>query len=154
VVTRDARGSGAARATRSGFGKVLVSLYAVFAVGATSRAVFQIATKLDEAPLAYTLSALAAVVYVVAAVALVVDRPWARRLAWAALTFEAVGVLGVGTFSLLRGDLFPEATVWSDFGLGYLLIPLWLPFLGLWWLRRTRGPAGAATSPPVTGRIG
>lgn len=140
-MSRGARGSGAARATRSGFGKVVVSLYAVFAVGATSRAVYQITTKLDEAPLAYTLSAVAAAVYVLAAVSLLVDRPWARRTAWAALSFEAVGVLGVGTFSLLRRDLFPEATVWSDYGLGYLLIPLWLPFLGLWWLRRTRGPA-------------
>lgn len=113
-------------------------LYAVFAVGATSRAAFQISTKLHEAPLAYTLSALAAVVYVIATVSLVVDRPWARRTAWAALTFETVGVLGIGTFSLLEPQLFPEPTVWSDYGLGYLLIPLWLPFVGLWWLRRTR----------------
>lgn len=134
------RGRPAARATRSGFGKVLVFLYAVFAVGATSRAAFQISTKWDEAPLAYGLSALAGVVYVVATVALVVDRTWARRAAWAALSFEAVGVLGIGTFSLLRPALFPESTVWSEYGLGYLLIPLWLPFLGLWWLHRTRTP--------------
>lgn len=131
---------GAHRATRSGFGKVLVVLYAVFAVGATSRAVFQILTKYDEAPLAYTLSAIAAVVYVVATVALVVDRPVARRVAGAALGFEALGVLVVGTFSLLRPELFPEPTVWSDYGLGYLLIPLVLPFVGLWWLRRTARP--------------
>jgi len=32
--------------------------------------------------------------------------------------------------------------VWSDFGRGYVFIPLVLPFVGLWWLRRTsRGPA-------------
>jgi hypothetical protein len=36
------------------------------------------------------------------------------------------------------------ATVWSNFGLGYLLIPLALPIIGLWWLRRT---SGAAPSP-------
>lgn len=131
-------GSGGARATRSGFGKVLVVLYAVFAVGATSRAAFQISTKYEEAPLAYGLSAAAAAVYVVATVALVVDRAWARRLAWAAVTFEAVGVLVVGTFSLLQPEHFPEPTVWSDYGLGYLLIPLVLPFVGLWWLHRTR----------------
>lgn len=126
------------RATRSGFGKALVTFYAVFAVGATSRAAFQISTKYDEAPLAYGLSAAAAAVYVVATVALVVDRAWARRLAWTAVSFEAVGVLVVGTFSLLRPELFPEPTVWSDYGLGYLLIPLLLPFVGLWWLHRTR----------------
>ncbi len=73
-----------------------------------------------------------------ATVALVVDRAWARRLAWTAVSFEAVGVLVVGTFSLLRPELFPEPTVWSDYGLGYLLIPLLLPFVGLWWLHRTR----------------
>lgn len=138
--SRSDRTARAGRATASGFGKVLVALYATFAVGATSRAVFQVTTKYDEAPLAYTLSAVAAVVYVVATVALTVDRPWARRLAWAALSFEAAGVLGIGTFSLLRPGLFPDTTVWSDYGLGYLLIPLWLPFLGLWWLRRTSGP--------------
>lgn len=135
--SRGRPGAGGARATRSGFGKVLVVLYAVFAVGATSRAVFQISTKYDEAPLAYGLSAAAAAVYVVATVALVVDRVWARRLAWAALSFEAVGVLVIGTVSLLRPEHFPEPTVWSEFGLGYLLIPLFLPFVGLWWLRRT-----------------
>lgn len=139
-------GLAGSRATRSGFGKVLVVLYAVFAVGSTSRAVFQITTKYDEAPLAYTLSAIAAVVYVVATVALVVDRGWARRVAWAALSFEALGVLVIGTFSLLRPELFPEATVWSEFGLGYLLIPLVLPFVGLWWLRRTRRRAVPVTA--------
>lgn len=128
------------RATSSGFGKVLVALYATFAVGATSRAAFQIGSKLDEAPLAYTLSAVAALVYVVATVGLAVDRGWARRTAWVAVSVEAGGVLGIGLFSLLRPELFPESTVWSQFGLGYLLIPLVLPFVGLWWLRRTRGP--------------
>jgi hypothetical protein len=139
----DVVGSAAGRATRptgSGPGRVLVALYAVLAVGATSRSVYQVLTKLDEAPLAYTLSAVAAVVYVVATVALAVDHPLARRVAWVAVGTEAVGVLAVGTFSRLRPDLFPEPTVWSDFGLGYLLIPLVLPFAGLWWLRRTGRP--------------
>jgi len=27
--------------------------------------------------------------------------------------------------------------VWSNFGSGYLFIPLVLPIVGLWWLRRT-----------------
>ncbi len=114
----------------------------MFAVGATSRAVFQLATKVEEAPLAYGLSALAAAVYVLATVGLAVDRPWARRLAWGAVGVEAVGVLSIGAFSLWRPDLFPDATVWSSFGLGYLLVPLVLPFAGLWWLWRTRTPSG------------
>lgn len=127
------------RPTRSGAGKVLVAVYGTFAVAATSRALYQLLAKGDEAPLAYGLSAVAAVVYVLATVGLAVDRAWARRLAWLAVGTEAVGVVVVGTFSLIRQDLFPEATVWSTFGLGYLLIPLVLPFVGLWWLQRTQG---------------
>lgn len=135
------------RSTRSGAGKVLVALYATFAVAATSRAGYQLLAKGEEAPLAYGLSALAAVVYVLATVGLAVDRPWARRLAWVAVGTEAVGVLVVGTYSLLRPQAFPDPTVWSEYGLGYLLVPLVLPSVGLWWLRRTRAPAG----PGVTG---
>lgn len=144
-----ARTDGATGSTRSGAGKVLVALYATFAVAATSRAGYQLLAKGDEAPLAYGLSAVAAVVYVVATVGLAVDRPWARRLAWLAVGTEAVGVLVVGTYSLLRPQDFPDPTVWSDYGLGYVLIPLVLPFVGLWWLRRTGRPSGAtAPAPP------
>ncbi len=146
--TRRTDGAGAldgvARPTRAGAGKVLVALYATFAVAATSRAGYQLSAKGDEAPLAYGLSAIAAVVYVLATVGLAVDRAWARRLAWVAVGTEAVGVLVVGTYSLLRPQDFPESTVWSDYGLGYLLIPLVLPFVGLWWLRRTGAPPRAA----------
>jgi hypothetical protein len=31
---------------------------------------------------------------------------------------------------------FPDATVWSDYGAGYLLVPLALPVAVLVWLRR------------------
>ena len=65
----------ARRSTATGPGRVLVLVYGVFAVAATARAGYQIATKLDEAPLAYLLSALAAVVYVVATVALALGAP-------------------------------------------------------------------------------
>jgi len=35
---------------------------------------------------------------------------------------------------------FPEASVWSDFGIGYGWVPLVLPLVGLWWiLRGSRG---------------
>ena len=52
-----------------------------------------------------------------------------------------LGVLSVGTISILRPDDFPRATVWSGFGQGYGYVPLLLPILGLIWLWRTR-PAG------------
>jgi len=36
--------------------------------------------------------------------------------------------------------------VWSGFGVGYALIPLILPIVGLWWLRRERLKGGSANS--------
>ena len=60
-----------------------------------------------------------------------------RRIALAACTVELVGVLAVGAASLVVPDAFPDATVWSFFGIGYGFVPLALPVLGLTWLRRT-----------------
>lgn len=123
--------------TRSSTGRqVLVAVYAVFAVSAGARSAVQLTTQLDEAPLAYSLSAVAAAVYLVATLALRRTTPTARRVAWSAVVFEAVGVVVVGTLSLLRPELFPDQTVWSDFGIGYAFVPLVLPFAGLWWLSR------------------
>ena len=62
----------------------------------------------------------------------------ARRVAIVACSVEAVGVVTVGTLSLVREDWFPDQTVWSDFGVGYGFVPLVLPFVGLWWLLRVR----------------
>ncbi len=126
----------AAEADTRGLGRVLVAVYAVFAVAATSRAAYQIATDFDRAPVAYVLSAVAAVVYLIAAFAFASARPGAHRLALVACSFELVGVLVVGTVSLVRPDDFPDATVWSAYGRGYLFVPLVLPVLGLLWLRR------------------
>lgn len=124
-----------ARATlRSGPGRLLVATYAVFTVAAGARAAVQTAERFDEAPVAYTLSALAAAVYLVATVALLRDL---RRTALAAVLFELVGVLVVGTASLLDREAFPDQTVWSGFGAGYGFVPLVLPVLGLLWLRRS-----------------
>jgi cytochrome bd-type quinol oxidase subunit 2 len=124
-----------ARPTGRGPGRLLVAVYAVFALSASSRAAFQLATKLSEAPVAYLLSALAAVVYVVATVALLRDH---RRLALATIAFELAGVLVVGTVTLVAASDFPDSTVWSGYGQGYGFVPLVLPVLGLLWLRRTR----------------
>ena len=54
----------------TGPGRLLIAVYAIFAISATARAGYQILTKFSEAPLAYLLSAFAAVVYVVATVSL------------------------------------------------------------------------------------
>ena len=125
----------AEREVGRGAGRLLVAVYAVFALSASSRAALQLATELDRAPVAYLLSAVAAGVYLVATVAL-----WrgARRLAYATVLFELVGVLVVGTLTLVVDDLFPDQTVWSTFGSGYGFVPLVLPVLGLWRLHATR----------------
>ena len=115
---------------------MLVAVYAIFALAAGARSVVQLTTRLDEAPLAYALSAVAAAVYLVATLALRRTTGTAHRVAWCALAFEAVGVVVVGTLSLVDPDLFPDQTVWSDYGIGYGFVPLVLPFVGLWWLHR------------------
>ncbi|NMR21309.1 hypothetical protein [Cellulomonas fimi] len=130
-----------ARSTASGPGRVLVAVYGVFAISASARAGVQLARDWHEAPLAYGLSAFAAVVYVVATVALARG---SRRLAGAAVAVELVGVLVVGTWSLVDPGAFPQATVWSGFGRGYGYVPLVLPVLGLAWLWRTRRAAPSA----------
>ena len=131
------------RATSSGPGRVLIAVYGVFALSATARAGVQIATRFGEAPLAYLLSALAGVVYILATIGLAGHGPGARRLAWAAVGFELVGVLVVGTLTVfdqgaISGGTSPDDTVWSVYGRGYGFIPLVLPLVGLWWLRHTR----------------
>ncbi len=118
-----------------GFGRVVVAVYAVFALSASARSLYQVATKATEAPIAYVLSALAGVVYVVATFALATNR---RRLATATIAFELVGVVAVGLLTELDAALFPDATVWSDFGAGYGFVPLVLPVVGLAWILRSR----------------
>lgn len=118
-----------------GPGRLLIAVYGVFALSATARAVFQLITKFEEAPLAYSLSAISALVYVVATLALARGDRW-RTLAYVTVGFELVGVLAVGFLSLLLPELFAHPSVWSLFGAGYAFIPLALPILGLLWLRR------------------
>ncbi|MDP9850222.1 hypothetical protein [Streptosporangium lutulentum] len=117
----------------AGPGRALVAVYGVFALAAGSRAAVQIATKFGEAPLAYSLSAFAAVVYIVLTVALVRGN---RTLALVACGIELAGVLIIGTLSVADAAAFPHDTVWSHYGSGYLFIPVVLPLLGLYWLLR------------------
>lgn len=133
----------------SGPGRLIIALYAVFVVGSLSRAGFQIATRFHEAPLAYALSALAGLVYVVAAVSLALPGRRAWWVSLLAISTELVGVVAVGLWSLLDPGAFPDATVWSGFGSGYLYIPLVLPVVGLWWLWSTRPSVTSRARPPA-----
>lgn len=121
-----------------GFGRVLIVVYAIFAIAATARSVVQLSTQFSLAPVAYLLSALAAVIYIIATVALARGDATSRTVATAAIGVELAGVVVVGALSLALPSAFPRASVWSGFGSGYGFIPLVLPIVGLWWLRRTR----------------
>jgi len=122
----------------TGPGRFFTLLYGIFAVGATSRAAVELATKFSEAPVAYSLSAFSAAVYVVGFVLLL---RWGHRGSREAMRvlciIELIGVVVVGTLSLLVPEWFPQASVWSYYGVGYLLLPAILPVLVLRWLRRT-----------------
>ncbi|QIK64877.1 hypothetical protein G7068_13005 [Leucobacter viscericola] len=135
----------AQRADRlSGLGRVLITVYVVLALAATFRSLYQIIAKFDEAPLAYSLSAVSGLVYIVATIALIKRRGVWRGIAWGALIFELCGVVIVGTLSLVVPQFFAHPSVWSQFGSGYVFIPLVLPVLGLIWLKRDGDAARAA----------
>ncbi|MEV5341436.1 hypothetical protein AB0K93_23595 [Streptomyces sp. NPDC052676] len=127
------------RRLASGPGTLLVWLYGVMVVGAVSRSAYQIATEFDRAPLAYSLSAVAGVVYGFITYTLVRGGERARRAALVCCAAELVGVVTVGLWTLVEPSAFPDATVWSDFGMGYLFIPVILPVSALVWLRKARG---------------
>ncbi|ASW56535.1 hypothetical protein CIK06_23810 [Plantactinospora sp. KBS50] len=133
-----AAGPAPVRPLGSGPGRVLIAVYLLFAIAATSRAGYQLAVKFSTAPVAYLLSAAAAVIYILATVGLIRGGSGGRRTALVCCTVEFLGVLAVGGLSLLDPELFPDDTVWSGFGQGYGYVPLVLPLLGLLWLRRTR----------------
>jgi hypothetical protein len=122
----------------SGPGRALLAVYLIFAVAAGSRAGVQIATKFDEAPVAYLLSALAALVYIAATVGLAVGGVRGRLVALTGCVVEMIGVLVVGTLSIADRAAFPDDTVWSEYGSGYGYVPLVLPVIGLYWLWRNR----------------
>jgi hypothetical protein len=150
--------------TRTGPGRLLIAVYALFALAASARAGVQIGTKFHNAPVAYLLSAFAAVVYIIATVTLAVGSPTARRIAVVSCSVELAGVLAVGTWSLVDPATFPDATVWSSYGSGYGFVPLVLPVFGLLWLRRWSrraggvapgeggGPGQSAADPVADGR--
>lgn len=121
-----------------GPGRVLVFVYGVFAVAATGRSAVQLGTEASKATFAYSLSLVAAIIYLVATTCLLLGGRRAWQVAVVACSIELVGVIGIGILSYVDTELFPDKTVWSHFGQGYGFLPLVLPFLGLAWLRATR----------------
>ena len=128
-----------ARPRTRGPGRILVAFYFIMTLAALVRSIVQILTDFPAAPLAIVLSFVSGVVYLVATIALVRPGVTAYRTALVTMSFELVGVLLVGALSLALPTVFPfRYTVWWGFGIGYLLLPLALPVLGLLFLRSQR----------------
>ena len=134
----------AASHTGRGPGRLIVALYGLLALAATGRSVLQIVEYFDRAPVSYLLSALAAVIYIVATIGLARGDRLSVRIASVAIVIELIGVLVVGAISYAAPEAFPDKTVWSHFGQGYGYVPLVLPVLGLLWIRRNRAPRTAS----------
>ncbi|MGO1319146.1 MAG: hypothetical protein ACTII7_02720 [Galactobacter sp.] len=128
-----------------GLGRLLVTVYGIFALAAFARSVWQLfgtqrggefaGQKIfDIAPVSISLSVVAAVVYIVATIALAVRKPASWYVAMVAVIIEFVGVVAVSILSYAAPELFDRASVWSHFGSGYGYVPIVLPCVGLWWL--------------------
>ncbi|MBV2355896.1 hypothetical protein KUM39_16185 [Streptomyces sp. J2-1] len=128
----------------SGPGLLLVWFYGVMVVGALSRSVYEMSTDFGRAPLAYALSALAGLVYAFITYTLVRGGETARRAALVCCAAELAGVLIVGTWTLVEPSAFPDSTVWSDYGMGYVFIPVLLPLSAIRWLRRAERDTATA----------
>ncbi len=116
----------------------LIVAYAVLALAALGRSSYQISTKFGDAPLAYSVSALSAVLYLVIAVALLKGF---SQLALVGTSIELAGVVIVGTLGYIESSWWPDETVWTGYGSAYGWVPLILPMLALWALLRTRRDA-------------
>ncbi|WP_236683574.1 hypothetical protein [Demequina aurantiaca] len=125
----------------------LVALYAILGLAAAGRSVVQITTKFSEAPLAYSISFLSAVLYTVIAFAI-----WRGRykLALWGTAVELTGVIVVGTLGYVESSWWPDETVWTGFGSAYGWVPLVLPIAALVLLVVRRRTAAAASSDPAS----
>ena len=119
-----------------GIGRLLIAVYGIFALSATARASYQLLRKFEDAPVAYSLSLVSAITYILVTVSLARTSGIWHRAAKPLVVFELAGVLLVGTLSLLAPELFKHPSVWSEYGIGYGFLPLILPILALVWLRR------------------
>ncbi|WP_375425080.1 hypothetical protein [uncultured Friedmanniella sp.] len=122
---------------------MLALAYGFFTLAAGARSTVQLAAHPDRALTAYVLSAVSAAIYLSGMVLVAqADRGRWQRAAVVVCLAEVLGVVGVGTLSLTRPDLFPDASVWSGYGSGYGYVPAVLPLLALAWLHRLPGRAG------------
>lgn len=118
-----------------GAARVLIAIYAIFALAATVRSGYQLLTAFNKSPVNYSLSLVSGLVYILATIALAKGGAIWNSIALATLRFELAGVLLVGLYSVFVPVANVKLTsVWSDFGMYYGFVPLALPVIGLIWL--------------------
>lgn len=79
-------------------------------------------------------SVLAAVGYLVGAVALTHNGRRMRMIGWSAVGFELAGAVITGIVGIGVEDIGAIRSVWGNFGAEYYYVPLALPLLGFIWL--------------------
>jgi hypothetical protein len=115
-------------------GVILAISYPVLAISTGFRALYQLFFKEGVTNyLAPALTAVAALLYLIATIGFAVQRKWAWRISVAALSLEMILVLVVGTLSFIYPDVIGR-TVWRYYGIDYAFFPLIQPILGLLWL--------------------
>jgi hypothetical protein len=114
----------------------LLAAYSLLAFAAVGRSTYELVFKFNEAPVAYSFSSLAAVIYLVACWAIWRGDALGVKVGKIACTFELFGVLTIGALTTVGESAFDVGTVWSYFGRDYGWLPLVVPALALWWLYR------------------
>lgn len=114
----------------------LLAAYSILAFAAVGRSTYELIFKFDRAPVPYTFSSIAAVVYLLACWALWRGDELGVKVGKIVCTFELVGVLTIGTLTTLGDSAFDVGTVWSYYGRDYGWLPLVIPGLALWWFYR------------------
>ncbi|HUN23832.1 MAG TPA: hypothetical protein PK299_11945 [Anaerolineales bacterium] len=111
-------------------GYVIGFSYPLLGLSTLVRAIVQLSYKPGIAP---WLSLVAGIVYLLATIGFFVRKPWTWRFSVAILTIELIGILIVGTLSIVNPQSV-GATAWRHYGADYGWFPLIQPILGLFWL--------------------
>lgn len=132
-------------------GYILGISYPLLALSTGARGIYQWLFRDDLPKLAPALTIFSSLLYLIAAVGFFKRTRHAWRVSVTALSIETIGVLTVGTLSILAPDLLAH-TAWSRFGMDYGFFPLIQPLLGLAWLfyRPTRVAYGISPGLPET----
>jgi hypothetical protein len=118
----------------SPIGYILAVTYPLLALSTGVRAIYQLFLKAGvENYLPVYLSALAALLYLLATIGFAYRRRWTWWLSVISLGIESCLTLLVGVWSFVDPDLIGR-TVWRHFGEDYGFFPLFQPLLGLVWL--------------------